>query len=407
MKNKKNKPKKSRRIKNTRGIKSAESKPSAKPFVLRARSLLEESLPPLSPLRGLENRLEKNLNRPKVSVVIVNRNGVDFLTRCLFSLKTQTYPLDEIIVVDNGSTDESVSFIRSNYPQVKILESQENLGFATGCNLGTRYAAGDLVVFLNNDAVVTPQWLGRLVAEFRAHWPRAGAVTSRARSNQKTTGDRSGGSKVVNILGSQVEGFSEDERTVFYPEGYAFIYPRFLALEGPFDPDYFIYQEDLYFGWKLQLAGKQVRVCPEAKVFHETGGTASRLPGWKVVYFRNRNRWLNLFLFYGTGNLLRVFPWIVLDAAAQLVKGLTAGFNQFFGVLFAALWILTHPIAIHRKRKVIQQKRKISDGRIISRLSGRVVDDEGAGSRFLNLISLSYCRFVGLEVIEFQDDGSS
>src|SRR5258708_808706 len=170
MKNKKTHPPKTRISKSFRKNKKVEKKPSAKNLVFPSRSLLEDSLPAVSPLRGLENRLEKNLNRPKVSVVVVNFNGVDFLSRCLFSLRTQTYPLYEIIVVDNASKDESVSFIRSNYPQVKILESQENLGFAMGCNLGTRYATGDLVAFLNNDAVATPEWLGRLVTEFRAHW---------------------------------------------------------------------------------------------------------------------------------------------------------------------------------------------------------------------------------------------
>jgi hypothetical protein len=113
---------------------------------------------------------------------------------------------------------------------------------------------------------------------------------------------------------------------------------------------------------------------------------------------------MNLFLFYEAGNLLKVLPWIVLDAAARLVKSLVVGFNPFFGVLFSVLWIVTHPLAIYRKRKAIQRTRKRSDDRIVPCLSGRVVDDKGAGSRFLNLISLSYCRFVGLDVIEFQDE---
>jgi len=228
---------------------------------------------------------------------------------------------------------------------------------------------------LNNDAVVTPEWLGRSIAEFRAHWPKVGAVSSLVRSNQKTSGNYADKSKILNILGRQVEGFSGDEGTLFYPEGCAFIYPRFLALEGPFDPDYFIYQEDLYFGWKLQLTGKQVRLCSKAKVFHEAGGTASKMPGWKTIYYRNRNRWLNLFLFYGTENLLKILPWIFLDALAGLMKSLGVGLHSFFGTFFAIVWLVTHPTTIYRKRRSIQQKRKISDRTILQRISGRIMDD--------------------------------
>ena len=102
----------------------------------------------VSPLQRLEKQLSRSLDRPKVSVVIVNRNGVDDLWHCLFALKTQTYPAFEILLVDNGSSDASLSFVRSNYPQVKILECQEDFGFIMGFNLGAKTAEGDLVAFL-------------------------------------------------------------------------------------------------------------------------------------------------------------------------------------------------------------------------------------------------------------------
>src|ERR1039458_2680671 len=112
--------------------------------------------PTLSLLRRMEEEFEGSLRRPRVSVVVVNHDGVDFLWHCLFALKTQTYLPYEIILVDNASQDTSVSFVKANYPQVKVMECQENFGFAMGSNLGAKYATGDLVALLNNDAVVTP-----------------------------------------------------------------------------------------------------------------------------------------------------------------------------------------------------------------------------------------------------------
>ncbi len=366
--------------------------------------MVEEEILLVSALAKMEEDFEDSLRRPKVSVVIVNCDGVDFLWHCLFALKTQTYPPAEIILVDNGSADASISFVRENYPQVKILECQENFGFAMGSNLGARCATGDLVALLNNDAVVTPEWLGRLVRQIQEQWPKVGAVSSQLKTNQGKQGNREVDREVLNILGEKVEGFLEDPQELFYPEGAAFVYARFLAPDGPFDPDYFIFQEDMYLGWKLRLAGRKTQKSLDAKVFHEEGGTVSLLPGWKVVYYQIRNRWLNLFFFYDAGNFLKVLPWLILEAFGRLVQGLGSGFDRFFGTLMAGVWILFHFGTIYGKRMDIQKKRKVSDREILRVVSGRVIRDGKWMSRVLNLVSLAYCRFVGLEVIEFRVD---
>ncbi len=357
--------------------------------------------PTLSLLRRMENEFERALDQPRISVVIVNHDGVDFLWHCLFALKTQTYPPHEIILVDNASEDASVSFVQSNYPQVKIMECPENFGFAMGCNLGSKIATGDLVVLLNNDAVVTPDWLHRMILDFQDHWPRIGVLSSSVKSN-KGAGEKNGQDfRTLNILGNPVEGFFEDPQTVFYPEGCALMVPRFLIADDPLDSDYFIYQEDVYLGWKFRLAGRQVRKSSTAKVFHEPGGTMSRFHGWKTIYYQTRNRWLNLFLFYDTANLLKILPWIAGEALARMVKSLGTGFDAFLGILFAILWIAAHPAAIYRKRKILQEKRKVKDNEVLKFMSGRVAEDGGAAARVLNFLSLTYCLVMGMEVMEF------
>lgn len=352
----------------------------------------------------LEANFELALKAPKVSVVVVNFDGVDLLWNCLFALKTQTYPPFEVILVDNASNDASVPFVKANYPQVKILECDENFGYAMGCNLGVKTATGDLVVFLNNDAVVTPDWLARMVKEFQDGWPDLGALAGMVKSKQMVEGSPTIPFLAPNFLGNPVEGHLAEVQSVFYPDGCAFLYPRFLAAEGPFDPEYFIYQEDFYFGWRLRLEGKEVARSRTAKVFHDEGGTMSRGADWKIVYYKTRNRWLNLFLFYGTANLLKVLPWVGLEALWRLVKGLFTGFDLFAGTLLASFWILAHPRGILRKRLEIQGRRKVRDEEVLRCFSGRVAPDGGLLSRPLNFISLLYCAAVGLPVMESKQD---
>ena len=130
----------------------------------------------------------------------------------------------------------------------------------------------------------------------------------------------------------------------------------------------------------------------------------SKFHRWKTIYYQTRNRWLNLFLFYEWDNLLKLLPWIAAEALGRQVKGLGKGFHYFIGNLFAVVWILTHPLAILRKRRVIQEKRKVRDREILKCLSGRVSMDGGFLSRWLNFLSLAYCLVVGLEVLEFPPD---
>src|ERR1035438_1694333 len=166
-------------------------------------------LPPISSLRRMEEQFEMALPRPKVSVVIVNRDGVDFLWNCLFAVKTQTYPIHEIILVDNASQDASVNFVKTNYPQVKILECQENFGRAMGTNLGAKTATGDLVALVDIQAVVKPDWLALMVGDFRKNWPRFGVLSTPFDEKQGNPVLAPGGSSTLNFLGSRVEGFLE------------------------------------------------------------------------------------------------------------------------------------------------------------------------------------------------------
>ena len=378
--------------------KSTQNQTKPTPAVPLPKPVLRRPPAPLrSPLRDLERNFEIALSHPKVSVVIASHNGVDALWHCLFALKTQTTLPHEIILVDNASEDASLSFVRSNYPQVRILECQEDFGPAMGFNLGVKMATGHLVALLEPDTVVTPDWLGRMVKDFQKNWPKFGLLTAPVRKE----GEGRGGGRTLNFLGNPVEGFWPEALEVFCPGKGTVFFPRFLAPEGPFDEDYFFCREDAYLGWKFRLAGYATGQSPETKVFLKEEGTG--YPEWKEVYFSNRNRWLNLFLFYEAGNLWRILPFVVMECILTLGKSLGVGFGALWGNMCALLWIAGHPRLIARKRQAVQEKRKIPDREVLRYLSGRVARDRGVLSRALNLFSLAYCRLVGLEVLEWQE----
>src|SRR5690606_2178324 len=108
---------------------------------------------------------------PKVSIMILNYNGRNFLNRCLSSIEKLNYPADqfEVILVDNLSTDDSVEFMKLKYPGIKIVQLEKNYGFGGGNNRGLKYAKGEYLIFLNNDTQVTEKWLLALVEASRNH----------------------------------------------------------------------------------------------------------------------------------------------------------------------------------------------------------------------------------------------
>ena len=100
---------------------------------------------------------------PLLSVIIPHYNGVDFISACLRALAQQSYPHLEIIVVDNGSVDESVELARREFPDVNLIELGQNLGLTAAINRGIRAATGEIIVALNNDTEVAPDWAQELV----------------------------------------------------------------------------------------------------------------------------------------------------------------------------------------------------------------------------------------------------
>jgi len=302
------------------------------------------------------------MSAPAVSVVIINWNGKEHLARCLASLEAQTYRDFEIIIVDNGSTDGSVAFIRERFPEVRLICNEHNLGFARANNQGIAIARGRYVAILNNDTQVEPQWLEALVHAAETH-PEIGAFASLVLFNDKRdTVDSAGltvsvlGHGIQNLLGEGIEQVS-GVREVFGVSATAALFRRELLQDiGLFDEDYFAYYEDVDLAWRARLRGWRALLVPEAVVYHAHSATAGRGSPFKKRLL-TRNRLWTIAKDYHFPAIIFFLPLIVAFevgfAVLSLIKGDVA--------VSTGLWqgVTGLPGAL-RKRTAIQSSRTAS-----------------------------------------------
>jgi len=255
---------------------------------------------------------------PSISILIVNLNGRALLADCLDSLAAQDYPPErvEIILVDNGSDDDSVPFVRKSYPHVRVVEAGRNLGFAGGNNLGARVATGDYLALINNDARADPNWL-RALAELLEEQPEVACAASRILDQDGKTIDFVG--PVMNLYGRAfqidegmpvVPGFYDEPRELLAPCGGAMMIRRDVFWQvGGFDEDYVAYFEDLDLGWRLWLYGYKVLFVPQAIVYHRQHQTGSGFPVEQRYTLSEANALRTVIKNYEEENLWRVLPF--------------------------------------------------------------------------------------------------
>jgi GT2 family glycosyltransferase len=222
---------------------------------------------------------------PAVSVVIPNWNGREWLDSCLGALAGGELVPAEVIVVDNGSTDDSVHYLRSQHPQVRVLALGRNTGFAHAANRGLEAASQELVALLNTDVTVAPDWLARLAGALAAD---AGAASVACKmlaledpSIVYDAGDilRRDGACEQRGRFRREQGPWDGPGTVFGACAGAALYRRSVTLElGGFDERYFAYLEDVDLALRLALAGWHCRYEP-AIALHAGEGSSRQLSG--------------------------------------------------------------------------------------------------------------------------------
>jgi GT2 family glycosyltransferase len=313
-------------------------------------------------------------NRALVSVIIVNRNGRAHLEDCLKSLAGQTYEPLEIVVVDNGSTDDSVSFIKTRYPQAQVLELGENRGFSVPNNIGIEASGGDWLLLLNNDTALAPSCVTELmraqvgqsrvaaVAPKMMFW----ALPSFINGMGNTVGIRSWGSD--NFIGYLDLGqFDETREVASACFGAVLISRDALEHVGLLDPDYFFYYEDADWSYRARAQGYRILAAPQAVLYHKFGASARTLESDFKLALVVQNR-----LRYAVKNLgWKRASRSVLNYAIEDLAGLA-------GALFRRQWrsgrayirawarLLVSVPGLMAARAEVQRRRVVGDENIFS-----------------------------------------
>jgi len=252
----------------------------------------------------------------RVDLVILNLNGLHFLKPCLDAVLAQTFHDVQVWLVDNGSTDGSVTFVKTHYPQVNLITNPTNEGFSAANNKAIRAGVAEYVATLNNDTAVEPGWLSALVGAMDAN-PRIGMCASKMIFASRRDTINSAGIVIDRVgiawdrLGGQTDDRREDApQPVFGVCAGAALYRRAMLDEiGLFDEDFFAYLEDADLAWRAQWAAWRAIYVPQARVYHHHTGTSpapfkSRLLGRNKVWLIAKN--------YPTLYLLMYLPLIVL-----------------------------------------------------------------------------------------------
>lgn len=308
-------------------------------------------------------------------VVILNWNGLKFLSPCIGSLLNQTYKTYKIIIVDNGSEDGSVAFLKQNYPQADIIELSHNTGFATGNNIGFRYAEKkynpNYFIAINNDTISDKNLIEEMVKA--AQDQKVGMVAAKIVLQDNPTLLDSAGHGVLRsgLIYSrgrmQNESLFSENCFVFGPCGGAALYTKeFFKDVGMFDDDFFAYYEDADLSWRGILAGWLCAYNPKAIIYHKLHGTSNRK--YKFLVLSERNRLLIIIKNYPTNFILRNIFSVVLQELKLLINDqnyIKSFINIPIRLMAVILLILQLPKTL-KKRRLIQKKSRISYDEIMN-----------------------------------------
>jgi GT2 family glycosyltransferase len=300
---------------------------------------------------------------PRITVVIPNWNGKEFLEVCLPSLRKQEFEDFEVIVVDNGSEDGSREFVEANFPEARFILLGKNRGFSAAANTGVRASGSELVALLNNDTRQEAGWLSALARAADSH-PEAGSFASRMLDLHDPglldgAGDalRKSGLPYRIGHGERDRGQYDEPRHIFGACAAAALYRREMLDEiGAFDEDFFAYCEDGDLSFRAQLAGYRCLYAPDAVVYHVGSASSGGKRSATATRLGTRNGILLL-----VKNLPSPLVWPTLPcvAAGQLLRLLTAIATGTLGAHLAGL-----AGAARTLPPTLEKRKRIQSGRL-------------------------------------------
>ena len=341
---------------------------------------------------------------------MINYNGAGYLRASLSAALGQAERFEEILLVDNGSTDGSPELVAREFPTVRVVQLGENRGACGARNAGIREARTDLLLFLDNDVMLVEGCIERLIEALDSHPDAILAAPSVIYASAPDIVQYCGADNhYLGLMIPRQENLPLAQADTGIRRTDSIITACFLVDRTrlvdpePFDELYFIYMDDHDFGIRQRALGNAILAVPEAHVLHGEGqaGLSIRKLGTyseRRVYLLIRNRWLFLLKHYGARSLALLSPILLVYECAQLVIVIKKGWIREWAR--AATWIVRQFPTVLARRRIIQRTRKLpdraflSDGPIPFRAelaSGRI---ELAGRRALDLVTARYWQGV-------------
>ena len=308
---------------------------------------------------------------PKVSVIIPTWNSAKVIDQCLDNLSLQTMQDFEVIIIDNGSTDDDVMDLQKKWPTIDfhIKKLERNIGFASACNLGVHLATGDWLAMLNSDAFPHPDWLEELLGAAQRHPEFSFFASRQLRANAPHLLDGAG--DVLHISGlawRRYAGFPADRFglepvEVFSACAAASLYSRQAFMQvGGFDEDFFSYHEDVDLSFRLRLQGFRCLYVPDAVVHHVGSATVGAQSDFALYH------WQRNFIWSFVQNMPSFLLWEALPShlIANLIYQLNYTRLGRGRVLWKAKVDAFHGLSrALRKRQAIQKNRKASRAELL------------------------------------------
>ncbi|AJW62249.1 N-acetylglucosaminyl-diphospho-decaprenol L-rhamnosyltransferase [Elizabethkingia miricola] len=283
----------------------------------------------------------------KIAIAILNWNGKSWLEKFLPNVLENSQSA-EVYVIDNASTDDSVAYISTYFPSVKIVINQQNHGFAGGYNEGLKQINADIYCLLNSDVEVTPGWLDPVGALFEKN-PDIAAIQPKVLDyNRKNFFEFAGaGGGLIDNLGypycrgrvfenvEEDKGQYNDETEIFWASGCClFIRSEDFWKENGFDARFFAHQEEIDLCWRLKNSGRKIYYTGKSAIYHVGGGTLQKQNPRKT-YLNIRNNLSMMLKNLPSGKLYLIFIRLCLDGIAGIYFMFKHGFSHTWAVIKA------------------------------------------------------------------------
>jgi len=308
--------------------------------------------------------------KAEVSVIVVNFNGMPYLETCLRSVISQSYPVFEVILVDNNSSDGSVDYVRQRFPDLRIVANETNLGYAAGINSGIAYARGRYLAPLNVDTEVEQNWLVPM-AEFMDANPDVGAVTpksllyhSRDKVGVQGLNVHITGLGFVRDFNKQNSASPEEPFQVAAVSGCSFLIRREIVEQmGGLNEDNFMYYDDVDLSWMVNLMGYEIYCIPRSVVYHEY--ELKMTP--QKMFWLEYGRLSSLLCYLNPPTFIALLPALVFTEALVTGYCLIRGPRHTWAKIRAGTTVLRNLRGIMRRRRQAQSLRKLSDFQLLRR----------------------------------------